>query len=166
MSKDLFVRAETEEEAKKKRTAVILYILSGICACLNGLFAKLLYQSHPDMSSWHLISYIALVSCVISALMQGRRLKYVMYDSVPRSEIPALAYRTLQISLSVSVNYCAIRYFPLTYVNMFQNFSSIVVVVLSFIFLNESMTRNEVLTLICSFVAVSMMILGNNKTEK
>ena len=95
MSKDLFICAEVEDEAKNKNTAVVTYILGGVCFCLNGLAAKLLYHKHPEMSSWQLLAYRASVSCVISALMHNKNLKYVMYDSVPQSEIPALVFRTL-----------------------------------------------------------------------
>jgi hypothetical protein len=98
MLKDVYIRAEvdvTEEKVTNKKTVVVTYILAGVCFCLNGLAAKLLYDRHPEMSSWHLLAYRASVSCVISVIMQNTNLKYVMYDSVPSSEIPALVFRTL-----------------------------------------------------------------------
>ena len=86
MLKDVYIRAEvagTEEGEEKRNKAVRTYILGGVCFCLNAFAAKLLYHRHPEMSSWHLLAYRASVSCVISALMINKNLKYVMYDSVP-----------------------------------------------------------------------------------
>lgn len=122
--------------------------------------AKLLFINHPELTPWHILTYRSIISSCITVLLLNKNLKKSLYDELPTECIPALAARCVQITLSIQVNYSAIYYFPLTYVNMFQNISPMVVVVLCYLIYNETMSNQEIIALVLAFFAVTMTIMG------
>jgi drug/metabolite transporter (DMT)-like permease len=71
------------------------------------------------------------------------------------------------VTFSLFVGYQALQCFQTTTVVMVQNLSPLVMVVLAFLMLNDSLTMWQFLQLAIGFAAVSLVILGgDSETDK
>ena len=103
---------------------------------------------------------------MLNALYLNSRLKHVMFDSVPKSKRKALMWRCLIQLVTISVNYTALKYFPLTTVAVFSNMAPLIVVVLGRLFFGESIEKEQLFMLLVAFIAIQCMVFGAETNEK
>ncbi len=148
---------------ENQKLGIIFFILSGFFLCLNATFVKVLYENHPEMSAFQILTYGALIAVVIELVKTNWRVKAVLVDNVQGSDVPTLIVRVLQKAVTLLVNYSALKHFSLTTVAMTSNLAPMVTVCLGYFFLNERISMKEFITLLLAFAACLTMILGGTK---
>lgn len=63
---------------------IIYFLASGVIMCLNFTTAKVLYHSHPDMTTAQLMFYRASTSTIVLGIMLNKDYKDLVIDSVER----------------------------------------------------------------------------------
>lgn len=85
----------TDERVENPKLGIIFFILSGFFLCLNATFVKVLYETHPEMTAFQILTYGALIAVTIEILKTNWRVKAVLYDNVEGSDVPTLIVRVL-----------------------------------------------------------------------
>lgn len=109
----------------------LYFCLSGFVFCLNFMCGKIIYDRHPDLGANELLVYRSLISIVILSLYLNRNFKRVAFDTVTKSEWPALSVRVVTGNVAIFVNFMAIKYFKLTIVAMIVNCAPILTLILA-----------------------------------
>jgi drug/metabolite transporter (DMT)-like permease len=109
--------------------------------------------------------YRSVVSCLLLALYLNKNLKNVMFDSVKSDSVPGLVVRTLTGNVAIFINFMSVKYFPLTTVAMMINCAPILTLILVVPILDEKVKLKDVICVIAAFLAIGLVILGNESVE-
>ena len=86
---------EEDEQKPNPRKAIIFINSSIFCLSLTFLSSKFLYESHSDMKPSQLLFMRGVISTIFSILWVNRRIKYVIWDSIPKTQFKNLAIRSI-----------------------------------------------------------------------
>ncbi len=109
--------------------------------------------------------YRSVVSCILLAIYLNGNLKNVMFDSVAPDSVPGLAVRTLTGNVAIFINFMSVKYFPLTTVAMMINCAPILTLILVGPILDEKVKLKDAICCIAAFLAIGLVILGNESVE-
>ena len=93
---------------------VVYYLMAGLFFQLNFIFAKVLYERNPALTSFQLLFYRSLISTMIMVAVVNKDLKKTVWDSINRHNFKPLLIRVTQANISVSVNFMSVKFFTLT----------------------------------------------------
>jgi drug/metabolite transporter (DMT)-like permease len=132
-----------------------------VMLCLNQFFGKILFIRHPFLSVSELITIRSVFASIIIIAIMNKKIKFYLFESVPRSHYSQLALRCCQGSFSFMCLYVCIRYFPVVFVTLVQNISPLLLAVFSWYLHGVKLTKIELIVLTLSFIGVVIIISGN-----
>ena len=101
-----------------------------------------------------------VISTLFSILYVNRRLKYVVYDSVPKKQFKNLFIRGSQATLLILIQFTIAKYLSLVYIGLAQNITPLVTVVMSFYMTGERIKRLDLALIFVTFIGVTLVTLG------
>jgi drug/metabolite transporter (DMT)-like permease len=129
--------------------------------CWGQTSAKVIYQHNLNMTALQLLSLRAMAAFALNCLHLNLSLPKVV--SVPRQQQKGLVVRVVLGSVSLLVNYTALKYFDLMTVAVFNNLSPLVVCMLGCLFCGESMTRGQLVMILTAFASILLIIFGTKE---
>jgi drug/metabolite transporter (DMT)-like permease len=135
-------------------------------ANLNQTFAKVVYESHPEITTAQLLCYRAITCVLIQLLWLNNKTKHYMIDCVTRKNMVPIVVRMTQVSVSILVSYTAVKYFQLTTVTMVQQLSPMVTVIMAYFILGETLKGKQIGVLFFAFFSVCLVVLGGTEQDR
>ena len=125
------------------------------------MFSRMLYQRHPTLIPELLLGTRCTVACLMLVSWHNLKLKYIMYDSVPSEKYKYLFMRCLQACLLNIFEFTVVKYLSLIFQGIALNLSPISTVILSFFMTGESIKVSEIVFIIISIMAATLITFGN-----
>ena len=160
------------EEASKvdkgynPRVGIPILLLHQLFFCISRTCTKYLYISQPEMSTSQFLFIQASVGFLFNCLMTNTELKRVVWDSVTKENRSNLLLKVLTSKVTTFMIYSAIKYFPLTYLEVNRGVAPFFVLFLSCLCLGEPPNRKQVIV-VSLVVAFSMgfVLTGETNSE-
>ncbi len=91
---------------------------------------------------------------------------YYMYHSIPREQLPNLAFRVINGVLFMVCVYTAVKYLPLVYISLVNTLGPLLIAVLSYFILRVALSKLDITILLVSFFGVIILITGTLNEEE
>ena len=93
--------------------------------------------------------------------MMHKNIKAIMWDSLQsKSDKVGLFVRTMQGNITIVINFMTVKYFSLSTFAIVLNMAPFCTLVLAALFLKETMTIMNIVSLIIAFIGVALVIKG------
>lgn len=151
------------EVPKRKENGALgyfYYILYTIFSACGFVTAKLSYAKYPDL---HPFQFIFLRSCwatLMVFVLLNRNFYKITVKDVQRSNVPPLAFRSIQGTIVNIINFTCSKYLPLSIIGIINNLTPVVTVGLAYVFLGERLKLIEITFLLLSVCAILTIIIG------
>lgn len=106
-----------------------------------------------------------VISTIFSVLYVNSKLKYVVWDSIPRHQFKNLAIRSGQACLLILIQFTIVKHLSLIYIGVAQNITPLVTVIMSYFMTGEQISAINVLMIIITFCGVTMITYGFNQQK-
>ena len=165
---DSFERAKAEsvqgealpEIQDNPRAGVLWYIFYTLKMTSLLYVTKGLYALNPDIAVLQVTSMKAVASVAILALVLNRRLKEVMYDKIDPESVWALAFKSVQSTVSVFIQYNAMKYFSVSMTGIVTSLTPLIACILAALMLKERLSCWTIASVLVVLTCVLMIILG------
>ena len=119
------------------------------------------------MSTFQFLFLRSAIAFIFNLIMINRNLKMVIWDSVGKENRCNLAAKVTQGLILVFFSFSAVKYFPLTYCNLFRGLSPFFALILSAICLSEvaSFRQAFVMTLATAF-SIGFVVSGQTDVDE
>ena len=154
-----------EEIVDNPRVGVLWYIIYTLKMTGILYITKGLYQLNPGIEVLQITALKAVISVLILLVCLNSNLKYVMYDRIDPDAKGALAFKTIQSTVSIFISYNAMKYFSVSTVGVVCSLTPLVACVLAAIILKEKLTCWTVSSIFIVLACVLMVIFGAPKSE-
>lgn len=105
------------------------------------------------------------LSTVILVLVINVKLKHVMYDSIDPDSKWALAYKSVQASVSVLIQYNAMKYFSVSTTGVVCSLVPLIACILAAVILKENLTVYTVVSVLIVLSCIITILLGAQGEE-
>ena len=103
-----------------------------------------------------------VVCSIMVLLMINRNMKSVMWDSVDRSSIGGIVFRSIQGAISVYISFMSLNYFTVSTVGIVCALKPIIACTIGVLLLGERMGCYDVMSMSLILGAVLLVIFGTN----
>lgn len=121
---------------------------------------KAVFTLNPTIAVFQVMALKALICFSVIAISQNTKLKYIMVDSVDRTCIPSLVFKTLQGSFGVFFTYTAIKTFQVLTVGIVSSFSPLIALVMATYVLNEKVSMADIVSLLIVISGIILILAG------
>ena len=135
------------------KLTAILYITKG------------LYVLNPGMEVFQIVVMKSMISAIVLALVLNVKIKHIMYDSIDPDSKGALAFKTVQTTLSIFISYNAMKYFPVSTVGVVCSLTPLIACILAAIVLKERLTFWTIASVAIVLSCVMMVLFGAKGEE-
>ena len=133
---------------------------------LSFVFVTYLYQwndnpgTADDLVPYQLLAGRSAVAILTMVLWLNCDLKKQVYNDINKSNVGPLIYRTIQGTVSNSINYSVAKYVPSSIIAVVNQLSPIITVVLAFFILKEVVKCFDISIMSVNLVAILVTIFG------
>lgn len=142
------------------------YVLMMAFVLVNSIadsVSKMLYLGHRDLGVFEMLFMRgAYFFCVLAFLIRGK-VKWYLYDSIPRAMIFPLIVRVTCGCLAFMCINQAIKHSPIVLVALFVNTMPLFTSLLGFIILRERITKMEVFCLLLAFYGIYSLLFNSDR---
>ena len=135
------------------KLTAILYITKG------------LYVLNPNLEVFQLVAMKSLISAVVLILVLNVNIKQVMYDKIDTDNLGALAFKTVQTTISIFISYNAMKYFPVSTVGVVCSLTPLIACILAALILKERLTFWTMFSVAIVLSCVIMVLFGAKGDE-
>lgn len=115
---------------------------------------------NPEISTSQLLVIRSLFSGVVILMLMNVKTKDIMWDSIPKQQVPALATRIIQGIFNMYCAYLSIKYFPLVFVSLITNIAPLILAVFAYLIYKEKLSALDIVNLLVSFLGVAILLTG------
>ena len=129
----------------------------------NNYVSKALFEINPTVNVWQLAFPRGAIAFLMMMLKVNTKAKEELWDacdSIDRKLLPFLIFRCFQGGASLFIMFVCIKYFPVSTVGIVCCLAHPITMVLAYVFLEDIVTWQDVLSLIVVFIAVTVIMLG------
>jgi drug/metabolite transporter (DMT)-like permease len=126
---------------------------------------KALYTVNPEIEVLQVTTMKALVSILILCLVANVKLKHIMYDSIDPDSVWALAYKSVQATISIMIQYNAMKYFTVSTTGVVCSLVPLVACVLAAVLLKEKLTFWTIGSVMIVLACIITILLGAEGAE-
>lgn len=126
---------------------------------------KTIYALNPDIQVFEVTSMKALVSFAILVVMLNVKLKHVMYDTIDPESKWALAYKSVQATVSILIQYNAMKYFSVSTTGVVCSLVPLIACILAAVILKENLTVYTIVSVLIVLGCIITILLGAQGEE-
>ena len=154
-----------EDIKDNPKIGVVWYMVYTLKMTAILYVTKALYELNPDIQVLHVTSLKAVISMLILMIVLNRKLKHIMYDTIDPESKWALAFKSVQTTLSIFITYNAMKYFSVSTTAVVCSLTPLIACILAAILLKERLTLWTIVSVLIVLSCVMMIIFGATGTE-
>ena len=142
---------------------VLLYILYTTIMSSNNYVSQGLIQTAPTMNVWQISFARGAIAFIMMMLKINTNAKKELWDvwrKIETAAIPFLIFRCFQAGASLFIMFVCVQYFPVSTVGIVCCLAHPLTMLLAWVFLDEDVTKEDMLSIFVVFCAVCAIILG------
>ena len=162
-SKAVSIRAkEIIAEADKPVQGIIFYLTYCLLRTLSYVFVELLYQHVPDLEPFSMMLMRSCFGIGIMMIAMNVNLKKEVWDPCERGTSCPLIFKTFCGTTKDFINFSVTKYLPLTIITIISNMTGLVVYILAFLILKETVRKFDLIFMLFLLVGVVACVLGGS----
>lgn len=127
--------------------------------------SKILYIHHKDLGVFEMLFMRGVYFLVVLLFLMGTKIKWYLYESVPRDMIFPLLVRVTCGCLAFMCVNQAIKHVPIVMVALFVNTMPLFCSLLGFLILREKITKMEVVCLLIAFYGIYSLLYSSDRAK-
>ena len=147
------------------KIGVLWYIIYTLKITAILYITKIIYALNPGIEVLQIVALKSSISSILLLIVFNYKLKYVMYDCIDPEAKWALAFKTVQTTISVFIAYYAIKYFEVSTTGAVCSLTPLVACLLAAIILKERLTFWTMFSIAIVLSCVMMVVFGANGEE-
>jgi len=101
-----------------------------------------------------------LIATFLCLTIVNKKIKHVVWDSVPCLYFVGLAVRSIQATVLVLIMFTIVKYLSLVYIGLAQNLTPLVTVIMSYFATGERLKLLDLFLIFITFVGVTCITIG------
>eukprot|EP00347_Sterkiella_histriomuscorum_P021051 403335450 len=160
---------QTQQEEQDARRSMYGYLLMMTFVFVNSIadsVSKILYIHHSDLGVFEMLFMRGVYFFFVLLFLIRGKIKWYLYDSVPRDMIFPLLVRVSCGCLAFMCVNQAIKHVPIVMVALFVNTMPLFCSLLGFLILGEKITKMEILCLLIAFYGIYSLLFSSDRASK
>ena len=147
------------------RIGVLWYIIYTLKITAVLYITKGIYALNPGIEVLQIVALKSSISSILLVFVLNYKLKHVMYDCIDPEAIWALAFKTVQTTISVFIAYYTIKYFEVSTSGAVCSLTPLCACLLAAIILKERLSFWTMFSIAIVLSCVMMVLFGANGEE-
>eukprot|EP00354_Favella_ehrenbergii_P007808 CAMPEP_0170453044 /NCGR_PEP_ID=MMETSP0123-20130129/1756_1 /TAXON_ID=182087 /ORGANISM="Favella ehrenbergii, Strain Fehren 1" /LENGTH=326 /DNA_ID=CAMNT_0010715283 /DNA_START=536 /DNA_END=1517 /DNA_ORIENTATION=+ len=128
--------------------AIFYFAMFCLLRSITYVVVDTLYERQPDMSPWQMFFMRSCMGIAIMTLHMNRNVKKETWDSIECRKSGPLVFKTFTGVSTNLIQYSVTKFIPATIISIVANLAPIIVVILAFLILKETVRKFDVLMIL------------------